>query len=309
MSQRNIQDKIVIGSRGSQLALWQSEHIKALLEKQYSELDVVIRVIKTKGDAIQDVPLPKIGDKGLFTTELEVELTNGTIDLAVHSLKDLPTTLSEGLIYAGSPQRANPSDAFVSTCWKQLKDLPDNATIATGSVRRQAIIRSLHPKVQFESLRGNIGTRLRKLEALGWDGIIMATAALQRLGMDEYLTEELAPDRYIPSVGQGAIGIEIREDREELIALLEPIIHKETVACCQAERAFGQKLEAGCSIPLGAWAHVVTGNLVLTGFVSNYEGNKTILESMTGPLGQPELLGKQLADQFISKGARELLGT
>ncbi|MCF6239221.1 MAG: hydroxymethylbilane synthase [Candidatus Marinimicrobia bacterium] len=301
--------KIVIGSRGSQLALWQSKLIKTLLEEQYHQLEIAIRVIRTKGDTIQDVPLPKIGDKGLFTTELEEELTNGSIDLAVHSLKDLPTTLPKGLTYAGSPLRANPTDAFVSTKWQQLQELPANAIIATGSVRRQALIRGLNPDIQFESLRGNIDTRLRKLEKLGWDGIIMATAALQRLGLEEYISEELPPEQFIPSIGQGAIGIELREDRDELVTLLKPIIHSETVACCRAERTFGRKLEAGCSIPLGAWARKVGERLVISGFVSNFEGNETILESLTGSLDQPELLGNQLADQFIAKGARELLGT
>ncbi|NQT62472.1 MAG: hydroxymethylbilane synthase [Candidatus Marinimicrobia bacterium] len=300
---------IVIGSRGSQLALWQSNLIKSLLEKQYLQLEVTIKVIRTKGDAIQDVPLPKIGDKGLFTTELEDALTNGSIDLAVHSLKDLPTTLPTGLAYVGSPRRANPSDAFVSTKWNRLNELPTNAIIATGSVRRQALIRGLNPGIQFESLRGNIDTRLKKLEKLGWDGIIMATAALQRLGLDEYISEEMPMEEFVPSVGQGAIGIEIREDRDELITLLKPIIHSETIGCCNAERAFGRKLEAGCSIPLGAWARRVGDSLVITGFVSNFEGSETILESLTGSFDQPELLGNQLADQFIAKGARELLGT
>lgn len=304
----NVQ-KIVIGSRGSQLALWQSNLIKNLLEEQYQHLDVAVRVIRTKGDEVQDIPLPKIGDKGLFTTEIEAELTNGSIDLAVHSLKDLPTTLPTGLVYAGSPPRANPSDAFVSSKWKCLKELPANATIATGSVRRQAALRGLNPDIQFESLRGNIDTRLRKLEKLGWDGIIMATAALQRLGLDAYISEEMPPEVFVPSVGQGAIGIEIRENSDELVTLLKPIIHSETVACCRAERAFGRKLEAGCSIPLGAWARKVGKDLVLTGFVSNFEGNKTIHESLTGSLDQPEFLGNQLADQFIARGARELLGT
>jgi len=302
-------EKIVIGSRGSQLALWQSNLIKSLLEEQYLKTEVTIRVISTKGDEVQDVPLPKIGDKGLFTAELETELINGSIDLAVHSLKDLPTSLPQGLMYAGSPQRANPTDAFVSTKWKQLNELPENATIATGSVRRQAAIRSLNPNIQFESLRGNIDTRLRKLKELDWDGIIMATAALQRLGLEQYITEELPPEQFIPSVGQGAIGLEIREDRNELLKFLEPIFHIETVQCCRAERTFGRKLEAGCSIPLGAWARSIDDALILTGFVSNFAGSEIILESMTGSIDQPELLGDRLADQFIAKGARKLLGT
>jgi len=303
------QKNITIGSRGSQLALWQSRLIKSLLEEQHPTIEVTIRVITTKGDTIQDIPLPKIGDKGLFTAELESELINGNIDLAVHSLKDLPTTLPEGLCYAGSPERANPTDAFVSTKWKSLKELPANATIATGSVRRQAAILRLAPGIQFTSLRGNIDTRLRKLNDLGWDGIIMATAALQRLGLDEYITEEMIPEEFVPSVGQGAIGIEIREDREELIPILKPIFHNDTVVCCSAERKFGQVLEAGCSIPLGAWARKIDGQIVLTGFVSNFEGSEIILETLSGPFDQPEELGNQLAEQFIARGARALLGT
>jgi len=301
--------KIVIGSRGSQLAMWQTHHIKSLLEQAHPGLIVEIKKITTKGDAIQDVPLPKIGDKGLFTAEIEAELLADTIQLAVHSLKDLPTSLPEGLIYGGSPSRADARDALISLKWKSIEEIPENGVIATGSLRRKAAILNLKPGMQFTDLRGNIDTRLRKLKENGWDGIIMAAAALKRLEMDDQVAAFLDPDVFVPSVSQGAIGLEVNVNRPDVQQLLSAIMDKETVQCCKAERAFGRKLEGGCSVPLGAWARMVGDQVKITGFVSNYAGTQQIRESLTGSPHDPEGLGVKLAERYIELGAQELLGT
>ena len=301
--------KITIGSRGSQLALWQTHHIKALLEQAHPGLEVEIKKITTRGDAIQDVPLPKIGDKGLFTAEIEAELLADAIQLAVHSLKALPTTLPDGLAYGGSPQRADARDALISLKWKSIEEIPENGVIATGSLRRKAAILNLKPGMQFTDLRGNIDTRLRKLKENGWDGIIMAAAALKRLEMEDQIAALLDPDIFVPSVSQGAIGLEVNTSRPDVQELLDVIVDRDTVICCQAERAFGRKLEGGCSVPLGAWARMDGDQLKLTGFVSNYAGTQQIRESLTGSPDDPEGLGMKLAERYIDLGAKELLGT
>ncbi len=301
--------KLVIGSRGSQLALWQSNYIKSLLEQAHPALAVSIKKITTRGDAIQDVPLPKIGDKGLFTAEIESELLADDIQLAVHSLKDLPTTLPDGLVYGGSPQRADARDAFISLKWRSIDEVPEAGVIATGSLRRKAMILNLKPGMQFTDLRGNIDTRLRKLKKHGWDGIIMAAAALKRLKMDDRITAFLNPEFFVPSVSQGAIGLEVNANRPDVRELLSVIIHQETLRCCQAERTFGRKLEGGCSVPLGAWARMDGDQMRLTGFVSNYAGTQQIRESLTSSPDDPETLGLELAERYIELGAKELLGT
>lgn len=300
--------KIVIGSRGSQLAMWQTHYIKSLLEQAHPGLEVGIKKITTRGDAIQDVPLPKIGDKGLFTAEIETELLADNIQLAVHSLKDLPTTLPDGLLYGGSPVRADARDALISLKWKSISEIPEKGVIATGSLRRKAAILNLKPGMHFTDLRGNIDTRLRKLKENGWDGIIMAAAALKRLEMEDQIAALLDPDVFVPSVSQGAIGLEVNANRPDVQDLLTSIIDNETVQCCQAERAFGRTLEGGCSVPLGAWARMDGAAMKLTGFVSNYAGTKQIRESLTGSPDDPEALGIKLAERYIELGAKELLG-
>lgn len=301
--------KIVIGSRGSQLAMWQTHHIKSLLEQAHPGLEIEIRKITTRGDAIQDIPLPKIGDKGLFTAEIEAELLADNIQLAVHSLKDLPTTLPDGLVYGGSPPRADARDALISLKWRSIEDIPDNGTIATGSLRRKAAILNLKPGMQFTDLRGNIDTRLRKLAENGWDGIIMAAAALERLEMVSEIAAYLDPEFFVPSVSQGAIGLEVNTNRTDVLELLTAIVDRETVQSCLAERAFGRTLEGGCSVPLGAWARREGEALKLTGFVSNYAGTHQIRESLIGSPEEAETLGEKLAERFISLGAKELLGS
>ena len=301
--------KIVIGTRGSALALWQAKHIRSLLSKQVPGIEIELKVIKTTGDKIQNIALPKIGDKGLFTKEIEQELLDGGIQLAVHSLKDLPTILPDNLFYAGSPKRADVRDAFVSLKWERLTDVPDNGMIATGSLRRIALILGRNPDIRFTDLRGNIDTRIRKLEEQEYDGIIMAAAALLRLDREELITEYLDPEFFVPAVGQGSIGLEINENNGEIQELINQISDSETVSCCRAERAFMRKLEGGCSIPLGAWANkTVQGQIKIKGFVASVNGKEVIRKSMEGDATDPEKLGNQLAERFISLGAKEILG-
>ncbi len=298
---------LTIGSRGSQLALWQANYIRDLFQKKDGNLTVEIRTIRTRGDRIRNVPLPKIGGKGLFTKEIEDALLADEIQCAVHSLKDLPTALPEGLVFAGSPERADPRDAFVSFKWRRLADVPDDGVIATGSYRRQALIRLQKPNVRFVELRGNIGTRLRKLKEAGWDGIIMAAAALERLGEEEHIAEYLNPETFIPSVSQGAIGIEVNSKRTDVMELVESISDSTTVQAVLAERAFMRQLEGGCSIPLGAWGRIRDDRLILTGFISDLEGREALNRTLTGDPERAEELGKELADQFIDLGGKEIL--
>lgn len=298
---------LTIGSRGSQLALWQANYIRDLFQKKDGNLTVEIRTIRTRGDRIRNVPLPKIGGKGLFTKEIEDALLADEIQCAVHSLKDLPTALPEGLVFAGSPERADPRDAFVSFKWRRLADVPDDGVIATGSYRRQALIRLQKPNIRFVELRGNIGTRLRKLKEAGWDGIIMAAAALERLGEEEHIAEYLNPETFIPSVSQGAIGIEVNSKRTDVMELVESISDSTTVQAVLAERAFMRQLEGGCSIPLGAWGRIRDDRLILTGFISDLEGREALNRTLTGDPERAEELGKELADQFIDLGGKEIL--
>ena len=300
---------LVLGTRGSPLALWQSEYVRDAIIARRPDISVDLKVITTSGDKIQDVPLPKIGDKGLFTREIEQELLKGSIHLAVHSLKDLPTMLPDNLVFAGSPKRVDVRDAFISLKWTCLREVPDNGVIATGSVRRKALLKSVKPDLTFADLRGNIDTRIRKLEAFGYDGIIMAAAALKRLDREKLITEHLDPEYYVPAVGQGAIGIEINGKASRIQNLVDAISDPVTTSCCRAERAFMQKLEGGCSVSLGAWARVnARDQLILTGFVSSQDGRRTIRESTKGDLSDPTSIGNKLADRFIQLEARDILG-
>jgi len=302
-----IPNKIRIGTRRSPLAMWQSKYIEGLLLGKWTELQIEIVPIITTGDRITNVPLPKIGDKGLFTREIEEQLLLGEIDLAVHSLKDLPTSLPDGLIYAGSPKRADARDAFISTKWKKLAELPKNGTIATGSLRRKAQIAAIKNEIRFADLRGNIDSRLRKLDEFGYDGILMAAAALQRLERADLITEFLAPETFIPAVGQGAIGIETQANRDDLQELLLPILDADTILCCRAERAFMCTLEGGCSIPLGAWATISDEHIHLSAFLGSPDGSRTIRNSLLFPKSNPEEAGIELAKIFLNEGARDIL--
>lgn len=298
--------KLKIGSRKSHLALWQTNHVADLLRAAHPGIEIEIVTMETIGDKITDVPLPKIGAKGLFTQELEEQLLNDTIDLAVHSLKDLPSTLPEGLKFAGSPARASASDSIISTRWKSFDELPDNAVIATGSQRRKAQLLSKKPFLRFENLRGNIDTRLRKLEENGWDGIVMASAALDRLERTNIAHFELDPTIFIPAVSQGAIGIEIRIGRPEIEKILAPIFDPITCQAVEAERIFLRKLEGGCSVALGAYC-VPTGNneWIFYSWIGSSDGGEVLTESARGT--DPVQLAHDMADEFLDSGARRIL--
>lgn len=298
---------IVLGTRGSNLALLQVNYVRHLLRTKIDNIQVEIDVIKTKGDHIQNKPLPDIGGKGLFTKEIEDVLLDERIHIAVHSSKDIPSTLPEGLVYAGSPLRADCRDTFVSTRWPSLKAVPDGGRIATGSMRRRALILGQNPNLTCENLRGNIDTRLRKLEEEGWDGIIMAAAALERLQLQDRVTEYLDPEIFVPSVGQGAIGLEVKENRKDILAMVKIIAHPETVEAVKAERAFLRHLEGGCSVPIGAWGRHVNGQLHLTGYFATVDGRNYIRQTICGLPEEPETLGFQLVEQFKAHGVEELM--
>ncbi len=299
-----------LGSRKSRLAMWQTHRIADLLAEAHPDIEVSIVTMDTTGDRRGDEPLPAIGAKGLFTAELEEALLNDTIDVAVHSLKDLPSQLPQGLRYGGSPKRAAATDSFISTRWSDLDELPAQATIATGSQRRRAQLLADRPGLEMTNLRGNIGTRLRKLDEQGFDGIIMATAALERLEMTDQITTELDPSRYVPAVGQGAIGLEIREGRQDIESILAPILDQTTVKAVSAERIFMRRLEGGCSVALGAYCRPVdeTGaSWEFFGWASSTDGQQVIHESATGP--DPDALAEAMVEEFLAAGAKEILST
>ncbi|MFQ6610531.1 MAG: hydroxymethylbilane synthase [Fidelibacterota bacterium] len=298
---------IILGTRGSQLALWQANYIKTQILKYVEGTSVQIQVIKTSGDLIQDKPLPEIGSKGLFTQEIEEALLDERIDAAVHSLKDLPSELPDGLIYTGSPERADCRDAFISISGLPIEKLENNARIATGSMRRKAQILEHFPNMFCGPLRGNITTRLRKLKEENWDGIFMAAAALQRLGITQYQLQFMDPEIYVPAVGQGAIGLETKVNREDVNEILQKITHSETNTAVRAERSFMKKLEGGCSVPIGAWARIESGSLVLTGYFASSDGQQVIRETIKGNVESPEELGIQLAMEFKHNGVDSII--
>lgn len=295
-----------IGSRKSRLALWQTETVARLLREAHPFVTTEIVTMDTLGDRVLDVPLPKIGAKGLFTQELEDALYSGEIDLAVHSLKDLPTELPEGLAYIGSPARAAATDAFISTKWSSFEEVPADGVIATGSLRRKAQLLHAKPGLRFESLRGNIDTRLRKLDEFGWDGIIMATAALHRLERPEVVTQELDADVFVPAVSQGAIGIEARADRADVRELVDAICDAQTVAAVTAERRFMRALEGGCSVPLGAHCVPAGQGWSMKAWVGDERGAQVLTHRMEG---QDALaLAEALVAYFLEHGAQAILG-
>ena len=298
---------IIIGSRGSSLALLQSHHIRNLLQSVHPHLGVEIKTIQSLGDNQQETPLPEIGAKGLFTAEIESELLSQKIDLAVHSLKDLPSTLPNGLKYVGSPEREDARDVFISHRWRSLEDVPAKSIIASGSTRRKAQFLEVRSDLEFRDLRGNIETRLDKLNSEGLDGIIMAAAALHRLNMSEQITRYLDPLQFVPAVGQGAIGLEIKQGREELEKLVDSIIDIETTQCCQAERLFLSRLEGGCSSAIGCWGRMENRRFLITGYAAASNGSKVVRKSLKGMPADSDQLALQLAEEFERAGARELL--
>ena len=298
---------IKIGTRGSQLALYQAEKVKATLEKLFPDLQVDLEIIKTKGDKILDVALSKIGDKGLFTKEIENALTDGSVDLAVHSLKDLPTALPEGLKLGAVLERGEFRDALVSKNGKKLSELGAGDVVATSSLRRQAGLMKMNNQIVIKDIRGNVNSRLQKMEDGYCDAMIMAAAGLQRLGLEKYITEIIDPQVIVPAVSQGAIAIEIRQNDPEIELLMQKINHVQTWDAITAERAFLAHLQGGCQVPLGCFSTVENGTIILNGFVASLDGSLFIHETISGKIGQGAELGVQMAEKMLEKGAFEIL--
>lgn len=304
---QNAPKKLVIASRESALAMWQAKHIQARLQALYPACDVQILGMTTTGDQILDSPLARIGGKGLFVKELEIALGNGSADLAVHSMKDVPMNLPDGFILAATGEREDPRDAFVSNQFASLQDLPHGSVVGTSSLRRQSQLQARFPHLRIESLRGNLQTRLRKLDEDQYAAIILAAAGLIRLGLGDRIRAFITPDDSIPAVGQGALGIEIRADRTDLPAVLAPLNHPDTAACVLAERAFSRALAGSCTVPLGAFAVAKNDQLEIAGFVASVDGKQMLREKMTGSKANPEALGKALADRLVVQGADKIL--
>jgi len=302
-------NQLVIGTRGSKLALWQSEYIKAMLE-QLTGLPVSLKVIKTTGDKILDVPLAKVGGKGLFTKELEVELLAGTVDLCVHSMKDVPTELPEGLVIAAMPERVDPRDVIVSgTKGYDLNTLPQGARMGTSSLRRVAQVRALRPDLEIVDVRGNLDTRMRKAEEGEVDAVILAAAGITRMGWADRISHYIPTNQMVSAVGQGAIGIEIREDDEYMLHVMERIGHPETMECVTAERVVMQRLEGGCQVPIGAYARYEDGTLTMDAVVGSVDGTHIVREQLCGDAGEPEALGEAMVERLLALGAGEILET
>lgn len=328
--------KVVIGTRSSKLALWQAEFIKSELTERYPDLAVELNKIKTTGDKILDVPLAQVGGKGLFVKEIEEALLRREADIAVHSMKDVPTEFPDGLHLAVICEREDPRDAFISQVRntkfeiENFKSLPQGSTIGTSSLRRSCQLLSIRPDLRIEQLRGNLDTRLRKLDDGQFDAIILAAAGVKRLGLQSRITEILSFETSLPAIGQGAIGIECRSDDEFINDLIAPLNHAETSVCVRAERAFLQRLEGGCQVPIAAHARLIgqdsppmkkgsrggfqfeditsnAGLLVLDGLVGSITGDRIIRGHIEGNSEKGEFLAVQLAEDVLSRGAKEIL--
>ena len=299
--------KLVIASRESALAMWQAKHIQAKLQALYPTCDVQILGMTTTGDQILDSPLARIGGKGLFVKELENALADGSADLAVHSMKDVPMNLPEGFALVATGEREDPRDAFVSNDFDNLESLPHGSVVGTSSLRRQSQIQARFPHLKIESLRGNVQTRLRKLDEGQYAAIILAAAGLIRLALGQRIRSFISPTDSIPAVGQGALGIEINASRTDLINVLAPLNHINTQLCVEAERGFSRALAGSCTVPLGAYAQLSGRNITITGFVASVDGQQMVKETVTGNAITAEDLGKALADKLVSMGADKIL--
>lgn len=304
---QNVPERLVIATRESQLALWQAKHIRDRLMALYPGMQVELLGMTTQGDQILDSPLSKVGGKGLFVKELEQAMAEGRAHLAVHSLKDVPMDLPEGFMLAAVTEREDPRDAFVSNRYARLSDMPPGARVGTSSLRRQAQLRVNHPDLEVDMLRGNVNTRLRKLDEGQYDAIILAAAGLKRLGFGERIKTEIAPEESLPAVGQGALGIETLASRDDVAALLAPLNDRLSAARVRAERAMSRKLQGGCQAPIGGYAIERGGKLFLRGFVSDLEGIRFYRAEAEGAIDSPEALGLEVADALIRQGADQLM--
>lgn len=296
-----------IATRQSPLALWQAEHIRARLEALHTDLKVELVTFVTQGDKILDTPLAKIGGKGLFVKELEAALLDGRADLAVHSMKDVPMALPEGLNLAVICEREDPLDAFVSNTYNHFDELPQGAKVGTSSLRRKCQILKQRPDLEIIDLRGNVGTRLSKLDAGNYDAIILASAGLKRLGLAERIRHTIQPEFSLPAVGQGALGLECRTDDQAVLDLIQPLMHNETNACVRAERAFNAYLEGGCQVPIAGYAVLQNGQIHLEGRVGSVDGKTLLKAQQIGASENAEQLGVALAQELLAQGAGDIL--
>ncbi|QXB44700.1 hydroxymethylbilane synthase [Acinetobacter seifertii] len=296
-----------IATRQSPLALWQAEHIRARLQELHPDLTVELVKFVTQGDKILDTPLAKIGGKGLFVKELEAALLDGRADLAVHSMKDVPMALPEGLTLAVICEREDPLDAFVSNQFEKFADLAQGARVGTSSLRRKSQILKQRPDLQIVDLRGNVGTRLGKLDDGQYDAIILASAGLKRLGLENRIRHTIEPNVSLPAVGQGALGLECRADDQEVLALIQPLLHIETDVCVRAERAFNAYLEGGCQVPIAGYATLQDGKIHIEGRVGSPDGQTLLRAEMTDEAHNAQQLGENLARNLLEQGAGDLL--
>ncbi len=302
MSQR-----LKIATRKSPLALWQANFVKEALTRRHQSLQVELVPVSTEGDKILDTPLAKIGGKGLFIKELEVAMLEGKADIAVHSMKDVPMEFPEGLQLAVITERGESRDAFVSNQYDSLDDLPEAAVVGTCSLRRQCQVKAIRPDIKIKDLRGNVGTRLAKLDAGEYDAIILAAAGLIRLEQQQRIKSVIKPEIILPAAGQGAIGIECRQDDEAILQLLLHLQHKETQIRITAERAMNARLQGGCQVPIAAFAEIIGERLSMRGLVGSIDGTCILQDSVTGSVNDARELGIALADKLLSAGADKIL--
>ncbi|MGD0283012.1 MAG: hydroxymethylbilane synthase [Dissulfurispiraceae bacterium] len=308
-----MKNKIIIGTRGSALALWQAEWVKARLGNLYPGVHIELNKIKTTGDKILDVPLAKVGGKGLFVKEIEEALLEGKADIAVHSMKDVPTEFPSGLHLAVICEREDPRDAFISGVKdgqfrvRGFNTLPHGARLGTSSLRRSCQLLNKRPDLQIEQLRGNLNTRLRKLDEGLFDAIILAVAGVRRLGWEDRITEILHPEISLPAIGQGAVGIECRIDDDFINSLISPLNHPETALCVRAERALLHRLEGGCQVPIAAHAKVLNGIIAIDGLVGSVTGDRIVKDHIEGNPDHAETIAVRLAEKLLAMGAKEIL--
>ena len=298
--------KIVVGSRQSGLALTQSKQFIKKLQDKFPELEVEIKKIVTKGDRIVDVQLSKVGGKGLFVKEIETALSNKEIDMAIHSLKDVPSVLPDGFSIACVPEREDMRDAFLSNNKVSFKDLPKDSVIGTSSLRRVAQLKAIRDDITVKWVRGNIDTRIKKMESGEYDAILLAAAGLKRMGWsDNVVTEYFEPEDFIPAIAQGALGIEVRSDDQELIDMLQAVHSEETALCTNAERTFLKRMDGSCQVPIGGYATLEDGELYLTGLIMSEDGNERYVVKKSHE--DPETLGNLVADEMEKMGAKDII--
>jgi hydroxymethylbilane synthase len=298
---------IKIGTRGSKLALWQANWVKTALNAVDPSRAVELVPIKTKGDKILDVPLAKVGGKGLFVKEIEDALLNGHIDLAVHSMKDMPADLPKGLCIGAIPERENPQDVLISKNGKRLSELRPKAKVGTSSLRRKAQLLRVRPDLVILPLRGNLDTRLKKLDTEDLDAIVLAAAGVKRLDLEHRIAEYINPEIMLPAVGQGALCIEIRQKDPETEAVVFPLEHHQTRIIVTAERSFLHRLEGGCQIPIAGFGQITEDTLALAGLVASVDGTTVIKETFSGAISSAEKIGIALADRLLSRGAKKIM--